>query len=51
MTALIYKHKARHIKTKKHQTYLNQLNSFTPVCTVEAISAIQVQQDIQPLSS
>ena len=46
----MYEHKSKHIKTKKHQTYLNQLNSFTPVCTVEATSAIQVQQDIQALS-
>jgi hypothetical protein len=46
----LIRHISTHNKTKKHQTYLNQLNSFTPVCTVEATSAIQVQQDIQSLS-
>ena len=42
---------SKHIKTKKHQAYLNQLNSFTPVCTVEAASATQIHTDNQALSS
>lgn len=40
-----------HNKTKKHQAYLNQLNSFIPVCTVEAASATQIHTDNQALSS
>ena len=43
--------KSRHIKSEKHQAYMNQLNSFTPVCTVEAISATQLHTDNQALSS
>ena len=47
----LLKHISKHIKTKKHQAYLNQLNSFIPVCTVEAASATQIHTDNQALSS
>lgn len=46
-----YSYISKHIKTKKHQAYLNQLNSFIPVCTVEAASATQIHTDNQALSS